>query len=86
MIVESVKISDMEGLYGLLSPTSHPQLRALVSLADVPPALRYLGEKPSLNEPGTASWQLPPIVPPLRNSVNNPFSLSRCLGLEGVGG
>lgn len=63
--------------HGLLSPISHPQQKALVSLADVPSALRCLGE------PGSASWQLPPIVPPVGNSVKNPSSLSQCLGLEG---
>lgn len=56
------EISDMEGL---LSPASHPQLKALVSLADVPPALRYVRGKASSHEPGSASWQLPPLVHPV---------------------
>lgn len=55
---------------GLPSPTSCPWLETLVSSADVPPAMRYLWEKPCIHGPRSVSQQLLPIVPPIGSSVN----------------
>lgn len=45
MIVESIEICYGRS-YGLPSPTSYPWLETLESLADAPPAMRCLLEKP----------------------------------------
>ena len=85
MIVEPLKPLSQKVLWAAQS-NFPATVESPVSLADVPPAQRYLGgESPLYMNMGLLPGSVHTLFLLLENSGNNPFSLSQCLGLEREG-